>query len=307
MFSRTTRRSSRRATVSLSRARRSPTTLFRARRARRRRTSPSDGTHHSQAGPASFSTRAPLACHARTRWRVEYRPCACSAAAGTTLHDAVMADNTGAGRVRQQRVVRECDRILSGLRPPTAAERLARLAKYADDALDPAELPDMYGDGGAVSRLEARTAELLGTEAALLFPTGTMAQQVALRCHAGATGSHVVGMHPLAHPLKWGRDALSVIAGLRPLVLSSGPGQLTAEDVRGSAERFGTLFYELPLREHGFVLPAWDELIEVVQAARDRDAVLHLDGARLWESTTGLGHGLTEIVDLFDSVYVSYY
>jgi threonine aldolase len=203
--------------------------------------------------------------------------------------------------------MRECDRILSGTRPPTAAERLARLAKYADDALDPAELPDMYGDGGAVSRLEARTAELLGTEAALLFPTGTMAQQVALRCHAGATGSNVIGMHPLAHPLKWERDALSVVAGLRPLVLTQGPDQLTAEDVRDSGERFGTLFYELPLREHGFVLPTWDDLIDVVQAARERGAALHLDGARLWESTTGLGHGLTEIVDLFDSVYVSYY
>ncbi|MYV99356.1 beta-eliminating lyase-related protein [Streptomyces sp. SID3343] len=218
-----------------------------------------------------------------------------------------MSDNVSAGRIRQLRVMRECDRILSGVRPPTTAERLARLAKYADDALDPAELPDMYGDGGAVSHLEARTAQLLGTEAALLFPTGTMAQQVALRCHAGASGSDVIGIHPLAHPLKWERDALSVVAGLRPLVLSEGPGQLTAEDVRGSGERFGTLFYELPLREHGFVLPTWDELLGVVQAARDRGAALHLDGARLWESTTGLGHGLHEIVDLFDSVYVSYY
>lgn len=55
------------------------------------------------------------------------------------------------------------------------------------------------------------------------------------------------------------------------------------------------------------MLPEWDDLLATVQAARDRHAALHLDGARLWESTAHLGHGLTEIVDLFDSVYVSYY
>ncbi|MFI1580906.1 threonine aldolase family protein [Embleya sp. NPDC020630] len=209
--------------------------------------------------------------------------------------------------VGRLRAIRACGRILSGVRPATVAERLARLDAYAREHLDPDEFPDFYGDGGAVARLEARTAELLGTEAALLFPTGTMAQQAALRIHAGATGSDVVAIHPRAHPLTYERDAISVLSGLRPLVLTHGPGQITAEDVRGSAERFGTLFYELPLRDHGFVLPAWDDLIAVVQAARDRDAALHLDGARLWESATGLGHGLTEIVDLFDSVYVSYY
>ncbi|GCD99399.1 threonine aldolase family protein [Embleya hyalina] len=217
---------------------------------------------------------------------------------------AYIGNDEHAGRMR---VIRACGRILSGVRPATVAERLARLDAYAREHVDPDEWPDTYGDGGAVARLEARTAELLGTEAALLFPTGTMAQQVALRIHAGATGSDVVGIHPRAHPLTYERDAISVLSGLRPLVLAQGPGQITADDVRGSAERFGTLFYELPLRDHGFVLPAWDDLIAVVQAARDRDAALHLDGARLWESTTGLGHGLTEIVDLFDSVYVSYY
>ena len=45
----------------------------------------------------------------------------------------------------------------------------------------------------------------------------------------------------------------------------------------------------------------------MVDAARERDAVVHLDGARLWESTYGLGKPLAEIAGLFDSVYVSFY
>jgi threonine aldolase len=64
---------------------------------------------------------------------------------------------------------------------------------------------------------------------------------------------------------------------------------------------------ELPLRDAGYVLPAWEELTEVVEAARERDAVVHFDGARLWESTVHFGRPLEEIASLADSVYVSFY
>jgi threonine aldolase len=64
---------------------------------------------------------------------------------------------------------------------------------------------------------------------------------------------------------------------------------------------------ELPLRDAGFVLPTWQELTETVAAARERDAVVHFDGARLWECTPHLGRPLAEIAGLADSVYVSFY
>ncbi|MGW1605095.1 threonine aldolase family protein, partial [Streptomyces eurythermus] len=72
-------------------------------------------------------------------------------------------------------------------------------------------------------------------------------------------------------------------------------------------EPFGTLMLELPLRDAGFVLPAWEELTEAVEAARERDAVVHFDGARLWECTLHFGRPLAEIAGLADSVYVSFY
>ena len=55
------------------------------------------------------------------------------------------------------------------------------------------------------------------------------------------------------------------------------------------------------------MLPSWEELTEVVEAARERDAVVHFDGARLWESTAHFGRPLAEIAALADSVYVSFY
>src|SRR5690606_39981496 len=53
--------------------------------------------------------------------------------------------------------------------------------------------------------------------------------------------------------------------------------------------------------------PTWEELTGIVDAARERDAVVHFDGARLWESTVHFGRPLDEIAGLADSVYVSFY
>jgi threonine aldolase len=202
---------------------------------------------------------------------------------------------------------RGCDRILSGVRPRTLRERIAELAgPGVGEAYDLGEPTDMYGNG-VTAALEGRVAELLGTEAAAFFPTGTMAQQVALRCWAERTGSWSVAMHPLAHPEVHERLAYSALSGLRSIRTTSERRQPTADEVRALDEPFGTLMLELPLRDAGFLLPDWDELVEVVGAARERDAVVHFDGARLWESVDRLGHGLPEIAALADSVYVSFY
>ncbi|MGK5497161.1 threonine aldolase family protein [Streptomyces sp. URMC 125] len=197
-------------------------------------------------------------------------------------------------------------RLSEGLPAGTIAGRLARLAEEGAAAYDLERGPDLYGDG-IVADLEERTAALLGAEAAAFFPTGTMAQQVALRCWAGRTGSPVVALHPLSHPERHERGALTHVSGVRTVHPTGAPRPPTAEEVRELDEPFGTLLLELPLRDAGFVLPTWDELTETVAAARERDAVVHFDGARLWECTAHFGRTLPEIADLADSVYVSFY
>ncbi|MFF3336567.1 threonine aldolase family protein [Streptomyces sp. NPDC002888] len=187
----------------------------------------------------------------------------------------------------------------------TLRERLA-LLEHAPDVYDLDERSDIYGNG-VVEALEEKVAGLLGKEAAAFFPTGTMAQQVALRCWAGRTGNPTVALHALAHPEMHERHAFSQVSGLRPVHIGSEPRQPTAEEVRDFEEPFGALMLELPLRDAGFVLPTWEELTEVVAAAHERDAVVHFDGARLWESTVHFGRPLDEIADLADSVYVSFY
>jgi threonine aldolase len=165
---------------------------------------------------------------------------------------------------------------------------------------------DIYGDG-VIADLEARVAELLGTEAAAFFPTGTMAQQVALRCWAGRTGNSTVAVHPLAHPEVHERRAISALSGLRTVHPTTQRRLPDADEIRELDEPFGTLMLELPLRDAGFILPTWEGLTATVEAARERDAVVHFDGARLWECPPHFGHSLPEIAELADSVYVSFY
>ncbi|MFH9332662.1 threonine aldolase family protein [Streptomyces althioticus] len=209
---------------------------------------------------------------------------------------------------RERRIAagRNAPRVLARLGFLSPLRERLRLLEAAGDAYDLDETADIYGNG-VVEALERRVADLLGTEAAAFFPTGTMAQQVALRCWAGRTRDPAVALHPLSHPEVHERNAFSQVSGLRPVLFANEPRLPTAEEVRDFPEPFGAVMLELPLRDAGFVLPTWDELTEVAEAARERDAVVHLDGARLWECTEHFGKSLEEIAGLADSVYVSFY
>ncbi|MEU2424794.1 beta-eliminating lyase-related protein [Streptomyces sp. NPDC007851] len=210
-------------------------------------------------------------------------------------------------RERRATAFRKAGRVLARVNMrATLREQLARLQEAAPGAYDLDEPADIYGNG-VVEALEKRVADLLGTEAAAFFPTGTMAQQVALRCWAARTGSPTVALHALAHPEVHERNAFREVAGLRTVRVTSAPRLPTAREIREFEEPFGALMLELPLRDAGFVLPSWEELTAVVEAARERDAVVHFDGARLWETTVHFGRPLPEIADLADSVYVSFY
>ena len=210
-----------------------------------------------------------------------------------------MSDNT---RQRRLAALSACDRILSGVRPATMRDRLADMEAGGD--LDGP--PDFYGDG-PVNTLEKRVADLLGTEATVFFPTGTMAQQVALRYGADRTGHSTVALHPLGHQEVHERHAYAHVSGLRSAWPTSAPRNPTADEITALGEPVSTVVIELPLRDAGFVLPTWDELTAVAAAARAIGARVHFDGARIWESTPYLGHSLSQIASLADSTYVSFY
>ncbi|MQY14666.1 hypothetical protein SRB5_48420 [Streptomyces sp. RB5] len=210
-------------------------------------------------------------------------------------------------RLRRLAAYRAARRTLSGgQNATTVADGLRKLTDIAPEGVDLDQPVDFYGNG-LVEELERRTAVALGTQDAAYFPTGTMAQQIALRCWAGRTGNTTVASHPLHHLEVHEGDAYAAVSGLRAVHPTTEPRLPTAAEVTAVRDPFGTLMLELPLREPGFVLPTWDELTATVAAARERDAVVHVDGARLWETTEHFRASLPEIAGLADSVYVSFY
>ena len=96
----------------------------------------------------------------------------------------------------ERRSLREgCDRAVQGDALRTAADALTELAILLTDDLT----ADEYGEGGAVAVLETEVRELFGKPAAVFLPSGTMAQQIALRIHADRRGRRVIAFHPTSH------------------------------------------------------------------------------------------------------------
>ena len=153
----------------------------------------------------------------------------------------------------------------------------------------------------------AGLAELLGKPAVAMFPSGVMAQQSMLRVWCDARGSRRVAMPALSHLLRSEADGPRLLHGLEPALLTDGARVPGVADLAAIPGPLGAALLELPLREAGFLLPSWDELVAFSEACRSRGVPLHLDGARLWESAPHLGHTPAEVAALADSVYVSFY
>jgi threonine aldolase len=196
-----------------------------------------------------------------------------------------------------------CSRHLNGNGPRRPAEVLAELAALSDEELT----ADTYGDGGVVTVLEDEVRTLLDKPAAAFMPSGTMAQQIALRIHADRRGRQVVAFHPTCHLELHEDKAYQRLHGLLGLTVGDARELLTLDDLQAVHEPLAALLVELPQREIGGRLPAWDDLVAQVAWARDAGAAVHLDGARLWESGPFYGRPLSEIAALFDTVYVSFY
>ncbi|MCB9913946.1 MAG: threonine aldolase [Planctomycetes bacterium] len=208
--------------------------------------------------------------------------------------------NDGLGKYRQE--LRARCRGIHGHGKPDATAELARVAAWCAERDVP---QDVYGEGAFLNEFEARVAALLGLEAARFVPSGKVAQAAALRIWCGA-GGHF-GMHPTCHVELHEERGYSHLLGLRATLVGQARRVMLAKDLAAVAEPLDALVVELPTRENGGRLPAWEELVELCALARRRGTKLHLDGARLWEAQAAYGRPFPEITALFDSVYVSFY
>lgn len=166
---------------------------------------------------------------------------------------------------------------------------------------------DMYGMGPSLEAFEAKMAGALGKASAVFFPSGTMAQQIALRIWCDRKGTKRVAYHPLCHLEIHEEDGLKELHGIEPILLADKDRLIGLEDVQQLGEDVSCLLLELPQREIGGQLPPFEEIVAISEFCREKDIKLHLDGARLFEVLPYYQKTAAEVCVLFDSVYISFY
>lgn len=184
----------------------------------------------------------------------------------------------------------------------TPADHLRAVADFMDrEGLE----AEMYLGGPMVAALEAKIAALLGKPAAMWSPTGTMAQGIAARIHAGATGRNAIQLHPTSHLELHEERGYHFAHGLDATLIGGWASPLTAADLQPDG---ACAFIELPQRHNGGALPVWDALEAIKARSRAINLPLHLDGARLWSTRPFYDdRSYGEICAGFSSVYVSLY
>src|SRR3954469_2525021 len=163
-----------------------------------------------------------------------------------------------------------------------ATTRLHRPARVLDQLR--ARVPDDESRACAVPRLERRVADLLSKPAAAMFPTGTMAQQVAMRIHADRRGIRTIAFHPQCHLEIHEHKGYETVHGLHGLLVGDRHSLVHLADLEAVREPVAALLLELPQREIGGRLPEWEDLVAQIDWTREHDVASHLDGARLWEA-----------------------
>ena len=169
---------------------------------------------------------------------------------------------------------------------------------------------DQYGEDPSVNRLQERVAELLGKEAALFVPSGTMANQVALKLLTRPGDEVVLGDE--SHLVWHETGAGAANSGVQFCVVGRGGG-FTAAEFRAAYKPQGHIVFpptglvaveNTHNRGGGFVFPQADAEA-ICAAARDLGVNSYLDGARLWNAAAASGKSLAELARPFDVVGVA--
>jgi len=195
-----------------------------------------------------------------------------------------------------------------GLSPAAYARLLAEIAETNGIA------EDDYSRGGVVAELEVRIATLLGKEAAVFMPSGTLANHLALRLLA-RSGRRVLVQRE-SHLYNDEGDCAQHLSGLTLVPLAPGRTTFTldeaAAEIAGPPEArvaipVGAISIETPVRRMAGEAFDFAEMRRIAGFARERGVGLHLDGARLLIESVYTGIAPADYAALFDTVYVSLY
>lgn len=166
---------------------------------------------------------------------------------------------------------------------------------------------DVLGDDPTVHRLEARMAEMLGKDEAVFVPSGSMANQIAIRA-VSEPGDEII-CSEMTHSFNYEGGGPAALSGCSLLPLRGARGQFTGSDVDAAIRPDDVHFPRSRLviientnnRGGGAVWPI-DAIRDVSDKAQQHGLHLHLDGARLWNACVAARRQPRDYANLVDSV-----
>ncbi|MBC8258882.1 MAG: aminotransferase class I/II-fold pyridoxal phosphate-dependent enzyme [SAR324 cluster bacterium] len=170
---------------------------------------------------------------------------------------------------------------------------------------------DVFSDDPTVNALEQRTAEILGKEAAVFMPSGTMTNQVAVRTHT-QPGDEIL-LDENAHIYFYEGGGTAALSGAICRLIPGTRGIFGAVEMEAAMRPVDVHYPQSKIvcventtnRGGGKVWPL-EKLAEVQNSARENNLIMHLDGARIWNAAAALNVTEAEIAKFFDSVSVCF-
>ena len=185
-------------------------------------------------------------------------------------------------------------------KPTPAMRKVMAEAKVGDD---------VFGEDPTVNALQTKVAKILGKEASLFVPSGTMGNQLAIKSHT-QPGDEVI-IEATSHPYNFEGGASAALSGIQFNCLKGIRGILDAsqieEAIRPDDHHFPVTRLVCLENTHnrggGSVYPA-ERIAEISRLARSKGLFVHLDGARLWNASVASGIKPREYAQWADSVSV---
>ena len=170
---------------------------------------------------------------------------------------------------------------------------------------------DVLGEDPTINALQRRTAELLGKEAALFVPTGTMANQIAVGIHAGP-GDELL-CEATAHVYVWEGGGIARLSGVTARAIAAEDGLLALDRLRdkvrpddGHYVRTRLVCLENTHNRGGGRVHPIESVREISAWARANGLAMHLDGARLMNAVVATGVAAREWARHFDTVSICF-
>jgi threonine aldolase len=168
---------------------------------------------------------------------------------------------------------------------------------------------DVFGEDPSVNLLESMAAALFNMEAAVFCPSGTMTNQIAIKCHT-QPGDEIV-CDKLSHVYIYEGGGIAFNSGCQVKAIDGERGKITAEDVLGAINpndihkaRTVLVSLENTANRGGGCCYEFDEIMQIRELCLLNKLKLHLDGARLWNALVAREETPHQYGEVFDSISV---